>query len=194
MIKFMWQKNKKKIIIATCVIVGIICIVEYMIHPIVAAVFIGPVEHSGTELYTSEAYLKYRNAKSFQTELAKCDFIEECMITDFYHSDSWPLDTLFFGRVADTFCLDLQAGSHYEQIKQETIASSLETTELRDWDIYLISIQPCNRLQIYSNHFLIALNDATTAVRCILVADVRGNAEEANLITIMIHYSGIDWH
>ena len=191
--KSFWKKNRKKIIIISSIIVGVIFLVEYAIHPIVAAIFIGPVEHTGTELYTSEAYLQYKNAETFQEELNKLDFIEDCTIEHFYHSDSWPLDTLIYGRVADTFCLDLQAGPHYEQIEQETIALSLETTELRDWDIYLISIQPCNRLQIYSNHFLIALNDATTTVRCVLVADVRGDSEEANLVTIMIHYSGIDW-
>ena len=195
MIKSKWKKHKKKIIVISSIIVGVVFLVEFAIHPIIAAIFIGPVEHTGTELYTSEAYLQYKNAETFQEELNKLDFIEDCTIEHFYHSDSWPLDTLIYGRVADTFCLDLQAGANYDQIKQETLAASLETTELNDWDVGLIGNRLRTRnLSIYSNSFLVAFDDETETVRCILIADVSGKSKITNLVTIMIHYSGIDWH
>ena len=158
MIKSKWKKHKKKIIVISSIIVGVAFLVEFAIHPIVAAIFIGPVEHTGVELYTSETYLLYKNAEAFQKELNNLDFVKDCTIKHFYHSDSWPLDTLFRGRIADTFCLDLQAGANYDQIKQETLAASLETTELNDWDIGLIGNRLRTRnLSIYSNSFWLPL-------------------------------------
>ena len=161
-----------------------------VIHPFVATLFLRSVEHKGVDIYTSEKYLTYHCGEAFQQEIVEFGFIEECTPTGFYHVDNWKWDNLFYGKICDIFCLELDTGDNYELIKTTVQTKQQKTLPEENWEISLLTPPSFDRR--YTNYFFVATNDETRSVRYLLIVDYRGDITY-DFRSTFHHYAGIRW-
>ena len=165
----MTSNNKKKntsILLILIVVVASIILLNFfwmVAHPILSWAF-PIIEHRGVDVYTSGAYLKFDQGEAFCEAVSTLDIVEQCTIIDFCYYDTFLRDNLYYGKMCDTYVLDLQAGENYETIKETVINIGTGSEYEGNFTLYYVGDSNGG-----SNQIFVALNDITSVVRCFMV-------------------------
>lgn len=190
MLKHITRKTVHRIVISVAIVIVLFLTFWLVIHPFVAFIFFDGVEHEGLEIYDNQEHLEYNGGKFFQHKIAEFNFVDKCNVTGFYHVDNWPKDNLFYGKICDVFCLELDALDEYASVKSNIHNQSQKTLVQGDWSICLLT-QPASSNDC-ENYFFIATNDEVNSIRCLLIVDFKGDIT-LDFRPLFTRYSSLEW-
>ena len=190
MSKHTTSKSARLVIICCSIVIVLFLSFWLLIHPFASFLFLNGVEHESLDVYTDEKYLQYPGGEVFQHEIAEYSFVDECEATGFYHVNNWPKDNLFYGKICDVFCLELDALDKFESVKSTIHTNSQQTLVHGNWAICLLT-QPSPNNDC-GNYFFIATNDENRAIRCLLIVDFQGDIT-LDFRSLFVRYTSLEW-
>lgn len=159
----------------------------FVLQPIIAWAWLSPVEHNGIDLYTNNTYLEYEKGTEFRDTIHGLSFTQACTIVDFSYFDTFWRDNLFYGKMCDTYVLDLQASENYLEIKEEVIKLSKHNNEIDRYTLYLLT-EP----ESSSDWVIVGLNDTKQAVRCMMITEMK-SSNIYGFSRILIRQTDLNW-
>ena len=158
-----------------------------VVHPVVSTLFFPMKKQQGAAIYTDGTYLNYEDGEHFQKVIESLSFVDMCTVADFYYCDGVSRDNPIHGKMFDTYSLELQAGDHYNAIKED-ISSKYRLEE--NWESYvgdynLYSVEETIAGSKYTVY--LATNDSASTVRCIMLTSQQVSVKG------MWKYSGLNW-
>lgn len=170
-------------------LVLLVCFLVYVLvlQPIIAWAWLAPIEYRGVELYTNNTYLLFDDGIKFRDAINSLPFVEECTIVDFYYYDTFLRDNLFYGKMCDTYVLELHPDGNYKEIKEEIISLSTHDNELDDYDLYLLSDSA-----VEADWTVVGMNDATATIRCIMITDME-KSDLYGFSRALIRQTNLNW-
>lgn len=179
--------SKHKLLIIVLILLKVYFVYMLVLQPIVAWAWFPPIEHRGTELYTNGTYLRFEDGKAFRNAINSMPFIDGCEIKEFYYYNTFLRDNPFYGKMCDTYALDLYAGDNYGEIT-EYLISARHTYE--SYDNYVFHVM--NDTNTRGNHVIIATNEQTCMVRYIMLTDMQPY-DYPQYFSLLIKQSGLEW-
>lgn len=182
------KRIKHILLILLFVVFAIIIFAAYwvVIHPILSWVF--PImEHRGVDIYTSGEYLEFEDGALFEKAVNSLDFIDECIITDFYYCDTRMRDNLYYGKMCDTYALDLQVEDRYQETKESIASVYTDFQYCGDYALYVVT-----DAVIGDSLFLIATNDTASAIRCLMITETK-YPFDGEISSLLRKQSGLIW-
>jgi len=170
-------KSKSRKIIRIVVIITIVYLL-YMatLQPLVAALTIPAIEHTGIELYTENKYLKFRHGEVFQECVEYIPLANDAEVKSFAYYDSRWRNNFFYGCYPNVYLLDVHAGQEYDNIKEFIISNGQDLSHRGEaYLFYWLEEAPGES----DDCFMVALYDGSRTVRCILLTNYGNTISDA---------------
>ena len=180
--------SKHKLLIIVLILLVAYSVYMLVLHPIIAWAFLPPIELRGTELYTNGTYLLFKDGKAFRNAINSMPFIDGCEIKEFYYYNAFLRDNPFYGKMCDTFVLDLQTNGNYTEIKEEVIRLSKYYNQIGNYVLYLLSDPNTT-----TNWFIVGMNDSSAIVRSIMMTDMNKSYYLDSFHRVLIMQTDLEW-
>lgn len=180
--------SKDKLLIIVLILLVVYSVYMLVLQPIIAWAFLPPIELRGTELYTNGTYLLFEDGKAFRRAIDSMPFIDGCEIKEFYYYNAFLRDNPFYGKVCDTFALDLQTNENYMEIKEEVVGLSKHYNQIGNYVLYLLSDPNTT-----TNWIIVGMNDSRAIVRCIMMTDMNKSDYLDSFHRALIMQTALEW-
>lgn len=125
----------------------------------------------------------------FQNYIEELSFPDDSEVVGFYYFDNSARDNPIYGKACDTFALDVRVNNEYAVQKKMYLDGA---EEVGIWGMYEVFWLGTIKDSVTEN-MLIAFNDSTCVVRCILITDLEPN-EFRNFYNVINTQTEFDWN